>query len=78
VVHQPGRPPEEALAIYFQSFPVASPERTETSSLRSAKSFSAIYLSKVEQSRFKMLEGEYTVAQDFKDYSEKGIDKVAT
>ncbi len=37
-----------------------------------------VYLSKVEHSHFKMLEGEYTIAQDFGDYAEKDIDKVVT
>jgi len=37
-----------------------------------------IYLSKVEHSHYKMLESEYTLAQDFEDYAEKDIDKVIT
>jgi len=37
-----------------------------------------VYLSKVEHSHFKMLESEYTLAQDFEDYAEKDIDKVVT
>jgi rubrerythrin len=37
-----------------------------------------VYLSKVEHSHYTMLEGEYTLAQDFKDYGEKDIDKVVT
>ncbi len=36
------------------------------------------YLSKVEHSHYKMLESEYTLAQNFEDYAEKDIDKVIT
>lgn len=37
-----------------------------------------VYLSKVENSHYRMLESEYTMALEFEDYAEKGIDKVVT
>jgi rubrerythrin len=36
------------------------------------------YLSKIENSHFQMLRGEYALAQSFEDYAEKDIDKVVT
>ncbi len=36
------------------------------------------YLSKVERSHFLMLRSEYAIAQEFEDYAEKDIDKIAT
>lgn len=36
------------------------------------------YLSQVEHSHYVMLKGEYTLAQEFEDYGEEGIDKVVT
>lgn len=36
------------------------------------------YLSKVEHSHFRMLEGELSLALDYEDYAEKPIDKVVT
>ena len=36
------------------------------------------YLSQVEHSHYSMLNGEYVLAQEFEDYSEKDIDKVVT
>jgi rubrerythrin len=36
------------------------------------------YLSKVERSHFLILRSEYTLALEFEDYAEKGIDKVVT
>lgn len=37
-----------------------------------------IYLSKVEHSHLKMLEGELSIALEYEDYAEKPIDKVVT
>ena len=37
-----------------------------------------IYLSKVEHSHLKMLEGELFIALEYEDYAEKPIDKVVT
>jgi rubrerythrin len=37
-----------------------------------------VYLSKVEHSHLKMLEGELILALEFEDYAEKPIDKVVT
>jgi rubrerythrin len=36
------------------------------------------YLSQVEHSHYTMLNGEYSIAQEFEDYGEKDIDKVVT
>ena len=37
-----------------------------------------VYLSKVEHSHLKMLEGELSIALEYEDYAEKPIDKVVT
>jgi rubrerythrin len=37
-----------------------------------------LYLSKVEQSHYLMLRSEHSLALDFEDYAERGIDKVVT
>ncbi|MEW5900889.1 MAG: ferritin family protein, partial [Acidobacteriota bacterium] len=37
-----------------------------------------LYLSKVEHSHLKMLEGELSAALEFEDYAEKPLDKVVT